>query len=157
MQSQGEHRDENQDVDMPVGAATEGAQSESMAEHFMMTPERASASKSQQGSPISDESFEFATDEMPRDAMNRELFAPMDSSSPASSRGAKKQRVTPVADVYVDDRMVAQTHSRQSSDMGSPALDGDAKRARGDDDAMGELKILSAVLRGVDITEVYSP
>ena len=41
--------------------------------------------------------------------------------------------------------------------MGSPALDGEAKRLRGDDDTMGELGILSAILRGVDITEVYSP
>ena len=64
-----------------------------------------------------------------------------------------------------DDRTRHQTHSRPESDVDSPVQPvNDSKRARGDVDVgmgehedKGDLKILSALLRGVGITELYSP
>ena len=42
--------------------------------------------------------------------------------------------------------------------MGSPSIVAPAKKSRVEVDAeMGDLRVLSAILRGVDVTEVYLP
>ena len=95
----------------------------------------------------------FATDRIPAGSRNREHFTP---GSPA--RAQKKSRPTSEAQRDVDDRQAAVAHDRSDSDMGSPSIDAPKKKSRVEVDAeMGDLRALSAILRGVDVTEVYSP
>ena len=94
------------------------------------------------------------------DVFNRELFAPGDGQSPASSRGAKRTKSSSAQAEFVDDRTAAPVRARPESDQGSPSIgpSQEAKRPKvGEDADMGDLKVLSAIFRGVDITEVYSP
>ena len=126
-------------------------------EHFMMTPERTASQAATPSSHISSENF--ATDDVPMDVLNRELFAPDDRQSPGSSRGAKRAKSSS-AQAEFDDRVAAPIRTRPESDQGSPSIGPahDAKRPKvGEDADMGDLKVLSAIFRGVDITEVYSP
>ena len=56
----------------------------------------------------------------------------------------------------MDDRQAAIAHDRLDSDMGSPSMIAPAKKPRVELDAdMVDLRVLSAILRGVDVTEVY--
>ena len=81
------------------------------------------------------------------------------NSEPGSPpRAQKKSRPKSEAQRDVDDRRVAVAHDRPDSDMGSPSIVAPAKKSRVEVGAeMGDLRVLSAILRGVDVTEVYSP
>ena len=98
--SQGEQAETAPVAGMPIDGEHVDDPAEDTAEHFMMTPDRASGTAQSQGSPaISDESF--ATDDVPMNTLNRELFTPMDAASPASSRGAKRSKLIPTSDIYI--------------------------------------------------------
>ena len=95
----------------------------------------------------------FAADRIPAGNRNREHFT---QGSPP--RAQKKSRPTSEAQRDADDRQAAVAHDRPDSDMGSPSIVAPAKKSRVEVDAeMGNLRVLSAILRGVDVTEVYSP
>ena len=56
-----------------------------------------------------------------------------------------------------EERVKSHVHERSTSSTSSPQQP-EQKRVKGDDDEnMGDLRILASILRGVDITEVYSP
>ena len=96
----------------------------------------------------------FATDRIPMDVSSRDDRVP----SP-STRATKKSRPTSDAQMAVDDRPRAAIHARPDSDMGSLVPKPPVHRPRVEDDMtdISSLRILSSLLRGVDITEVYSP
>ena len=56
-----------------------------------------------------------------------------------------------------DDRQAAITHDRPDSNMGSTSTAPAKKPRVGFYADMGDLRVLSAILRGADVTEVYSP
>ena len=107
-------------------------------------------------------SDKFATDRTPMDIGSRD-----DRGPPTSARANKKIKPTSDSQRQVDERAPAQLRN-----MSSPGVGTDQKRPRvpepssptvsyksdePEDADMEDRKIISSVLRGVDITEVYLP
>ena len=97
----------------------------------------------------------FATNRIPHEARNREDY---DISTPP--RASKKRRPTSKAQRDVDEQTPAIAHGRLESNVDSPAIQSEIKKARAEADggevvSLMDKQILSAILRGVDITEVY--
>ena len=95
----------------------------------------------------------FSTHGVPASIRNREHFIP---GSPPTAQ--KKPRPTSEAQRDIDDRQAATAQDRSDSNMGSLSMIAIAKKPRVEVDAdMGDLRLLSAILRGAYVTEVYSP
>ena len=103
------------------------------------------------GTPGTPSEEAFATDRAPANLRDREHY--MFESPP---RSAKKTKPTSSAQRDVDERAGGQVRDRPDSSSNSPSgVQGEPKRAREQDEEMADLSVLAAMLKGVDITEVY--
>ena len=159
--------------DVPVPSTPEPTR------YFPMTPDAAMEPES----PVGQMSTEmFATDDF---VMSQHLQIPAPPSPEGGDRKSKIIKPTTHAEMEVDDRAKAQVHDRSTGSTTSPQQPDqkrakeervkshvherstsntsspqqpEQKRVKGDDDEnMGDLRILASILRGIDITKVYSP